>query len=531
MASNKGSDIICSTCLNLEYDLFDDGNGNAGDGTGVGLEGGGFGLFGPFPRYRRLARAQIKETAKDCDFCRVLHEGISTFWIDGQQDDQTCIELRPGRALSVMRWEHYCDSLLIVAPRLDYYVDINDPRKALHEAFGNASHILGKHDLDSAVKLLEHWLRACEKHPDCAGPPPRLPRRLLDISAAVPKLIETQGIQARETQYMTLSHCWGTQVGKTPLRTTRDTYGQRTRGIEWSDLPRLFQDAILIAKGLGCQYIWIDSLCIIQDDKEDWAREAVKMADIYSYGHLNLAAASGTNSSCTLFHHREHLIGRDTRGDIRYSSKDIHAIELPEINMATVHVRPGNKHTHDSVFGFPVQRSAGEIPCSLLDRAWVFQEKLLSRRTAFFARSELLWQCRESTCCECGDVDSFWRLQPQFERIHLSPPWQGQLSLDVFFGADPHELSKGVFSSIIRKKCSVQTARDFWLETVTIYTSKMLTMETDRSLAIAGIAQRIQELTKDTYLAGIWLEDLRRGLLWMGGFVDNAARNDRFPSW
>ena len=79
--------------------------------------------------------------------------------------------------------------------------------------------------------------------------------------------------------YTTLSHCWGK---KHIVTTTKATLEQRKLEVPWLLLSRTFQDAITITRELGIRYIWIDSLCIIQDDKEDWERVSAKMAEIYS---------------------------------------------------------------------------------------------------------------------------------------------------------------------------------------------------------------------------------------------------------
>lgn len=89
--------------------------------------------------------------------------------------------------------------------------------------------------------------------------------------------------------YITLSYCWGVPGRDVPPpRTTRDTYGSMTKGIEWSDVPTLFQDAILLTRALGCRYLWADSLCIVQDDEQDWIEQSATMADVYSHGYITL---------------------------------------------------------------------------------------------------------------------------------------------------------------------------------------------------------------------------------------------------
>jgi hypothetical protein len=83
---------------------------------------------------------------------------------------------------------------------------------------------------------------------------------------------------------MALSHCWGSAQ---TFVTTKSTLAARKSGINFGDLPKTFQDAIVVTRMLGVQYLCIDSLCILQGDVEDWEREGSRMADIYQNSYLN----------------------------------------------------------------------------------------------------------------------------------------------------------------------------------------------------------------------------------------------------
>ena len=125
-----------------------------------------------------------------------------------------------------------------------------------------------------------------------------LPTRVLDLGSGGtnedPALVETSGLTAR---YVCLSHCWGRSQC---IKTTRSTYDKWKSGVPWSMLPRTYQDAIVITRRLGIHYIWIDSLCIIQDDSADWERESSQMASIYGNSFLTIAAtfAADGNGGC-----------------------------------------------------------------------------------------------------------------------------------------------------------------------------------------------------------------------------------------
>ncbi len=180
--------------------------------------------------------------------------------------------------------------------------------------------------------------------------PKKLPKRLLDVSAADPTLVQMHAEQPGDTRYVTLSHCWGDQAGRKPLRTTKDTYQTRTSGIKWSGLPPLFQDAITVTRRLGCRYLWIDSLCIIQDDEDDWLEQSSEMADIYSYGHLNLAAAAATDSSCGAVR-QQVAIRQVQRWQSHIRAHATYTIESPDPNTASICVRYANEYTHGCILG------------------------------------------------------------------------------------------------------------------------------------------------------------------------------------
>jgi hypothetical protein len=87
--------------------------------------------------------------------------------------------------------------------------------------------------------------------------------------------------------YMTLSHCWG---GLQITRLTADSYKDFRSGINLDTLPKTFQDAVCLTRNLGVRYLWIDSLCIVQDSEEDWRLQAAEMGSIYRHSWCNIAA-------------------------------------------------------------------------------------------------------------------------------------------------------------------------------------------------------------------------------------------------
>ena len=144
---------------------------------------------------------------------------------------------------------------------------------------------------------MNHWISACAKHhqqcEDSNAATSWLPRRLLEITqsggALNLRLIDTTGFPGT-IQYVALSHMWGDITTSPPLRTFKSNYQAMTMDINLDYLPRNFFDAILVCAKLGAHYLWIDSLCIVQDDPDDWARESVAMHLVYRHALCTVVA-------------------------------------------------------------------------------------------------------------------------------------------------------------------------------------------------------------------------------------------------
>ena len=130
-----------------------------------------------------------------------------------------------------------------------------------------------------------------------------LPRRVVDIGDEE----DNSGIRLFESNfstglYLALSHAWGNHL---PIKTTMDTIKRWKKNIPWNDLSKTFQDAIHITGKLGVRYLWIDTLCIIQDDKRDWEIEAANMAKIYQDALIVISATLSTDGTGGCFSERQ----------------------------------------------------------------------------------------------------------------------------------------------------------------------------------------------------------------------------------
>jgi hypothetical protein len=357
------------------------------------------------------------------------------------------------------------------------------------------------------MAMLQGWLQiCCTRHDSCLAPLPKLPRRLVYVSNHNVRLIESEGLAY--TKYTTLSHCWGSATNM--IKTTKGNIKNRKSNIDRDELNQIFKDAIAITQRVGCQWIWIDSLCIIQDDIEDWIEESSKMADIYSNSFLNIAATSSMTNAGSCFCHRKFHYEDPTdtvQLRTRLVGQSVDILDEHDSPSMGLCVRVAHWLGHQHVAGSKEMLRCEASP--LLDRAWVFQERLLAPRTLHFGSSEMLWECNSCLTCECTGI---------------SPSTQSV---------------KAAFADACQDRASKDEILDLWQKLVEGYTSLSLTQWSDTPHAIAGIASRISTKLNSDYLAGIWEHDLPRGLLWEAlcpGRMGNERRpspetNQSIPTW
>lgn len=163
---------------------------------------------------------------------------------------------------------------------------------------------------EATFKLARRWLEECTSsshtHTSCPRPvETKLPTRILDVGP--PDGSSEQPVQLRVTDgergtYIALTHCWGHTL---PLTTTKKTFEERLISIPLPTLPQTFQDAVVIARRMGVRYLWIDSLCIIQDSPVDWETESARMGDYFSNCLFAIAATDASDSTQGCFRYRD----------------------------------------------------------------------------------------------------------------------------------------------------------------------------------------------------------------------------------
>lgn len=335
------------------------------------------------------------------------------------------------------------------------------------------------------------WLRHCTLEHDserCRSLYGKfVPTRLVHVDPISHRLrlVESKGIPV---QYAALSYCWG---GTPQEETKQQNFRQRLQGHELNCLPKLLGDAIELTASCNLEYIWIDAICIVQDDDDDRERELGQMADIYYHAVFTISAAHA--------HSVQQELVPPERGWIPISNKLATGSSPSSILIKSV-------AQHDPI-GLLLP---DETTWPAFDRCWTFQERLISTRVVHFAPDELIWECASIVTCECETIPKVMEWS--------SLKWG-------FDHAQGEELREHDFHRL-------------WQTLVTASTQRRLTRESDRLVAIGGLANRFEQQTGGrlgSYLAGIWEKDIKSlyGISWRAGAGSGCRRPQNWmaPSW
>jgi hypothetical protein len=297
-------------------------------------------------------------------------------------------------------------------------------------------------------------------------------------------------LREEEPKYTTLSHCWGPNTSKPRMMTTKLTEAMYMQSIPTDELPRTFRDAIRITRLLQVRYLWIDSLCIVQDDTADWQVEAGNMSSVFQGSYLTIAATSSSDSygGC-IFNFRR-------KGEY----KRVHTVgAMPEFtrdtppSSASVMFLQNEKRLYDYLKKSP-----------LSERAWVLQEAVLSPRILHCANDQFYWQCRAELTSEDGQVNK-----------DSAKVLRGGELISV-----PQEFSDKI------------SAGRTWWRYIEDYSKRNLTYATDRVAAISGLTRYFQEKTGDIPLLGLWKSSLPFDLSWcMEPYGRSTRLSNSLPSW
>lgn len=339
-----------------------------------------------------------------------------------------------------------------------------------------------------------------------------LPDRVLDVGDPSGNWVRLLEPDFEAGQYVCLSHCWGTHAFLCTLKSNIATHRD---GIPLEKLPRTFRDAVHFTRLLGLRYLWVDSLCIIQDDVNDWRTQAAKMADIYANAHLTIAAAHSDGPRAGLYstpksESRAHRLPLSRSSSLDGTGPGLYA-------------RRAIAHIDNRYVGSAAASSLSNDELPLLQRAWFFQERFLSRRVLYFTSAELAWQCPARVSCQCrGDQDD---VSPDHLPVDLGSKT-----------ANPRKYyHTSALAVAIESKGMEEVARR-WLDLVSDYSMLEMTFDRDVLPALSGLATVFGVLLETAYKAGLWEEFILPGLLWYPNDSGrkpwgNRPRAWRAPSW
>lgn len=354
---------------------------------------------------------------------------------------------------------------------------------------------------DACLSLMREWIHTCQMtHVECKWENKRpLPSRVVDVGSENPPVdpfvFVTDGAIG---EWITLSHCWG---GQMPITTTTVNLDERRKGIGLDELPPNFRDAIFLTRKLGFRYIWIDALCIVQDSHEDWTAESTQMFDIYAQASLNIALSAARNPQEGIF-----ATSNRDRG-LAAPIFSVHSFSSKHNVKGTLSIRP-------SMPSYPFVWMNNE---PLHKRAWVMQESILSPRRLDFGSCELKWFCHSSAKRE------------GFPNAEDSQPADSMASgRDLF----KMPLCTTPVNPTATGQLDHRGPLRWWYRTLyRSYIRRGITKHKDVLPAIAGVAEKIAERTAYHYRAGLWLEDIHRGLLWQSQWNVTRPSETSNPSW
>ncbi|KAK4032845.1 heterokaryon incompatibility protein-domain-containing protein [Parachaetomium inaequale] len=362
------------------------------------------------------------------------------------------------------------------------------------------------------LALAKRWVADCvQNHKKCnvhvsSEDGTWYPTRLLDLSrikhdgtTPTPEqtvsLIETAKV-VPAGRYTTLSHRWGPTE---QLRLTKHTYPQLAEGVPLGSLPQLMQDAIFVSLELNIHYLWIDLLCIYQDqdDIADWQHESSLMNQVYSNTFCNISAGDANGCLESLFSPRD---------------RDGFLPQIIELKTGQQDGETGLFRVYDKSYW---RRSVSRALVNT--RAWVLQERFLSPRVLQFDRRQVLWECLERSATETCPNQIPSKLVGVGNLLFKSlvPIVQTTSTPDERFSAK---------------------VRHIWTCLVSEYTACVLTIASDKLIAISGIAKHVAALLQDDYVAGMWRRHLEGELIWytekssLPGKMTRPAKY-RAPSW
>ncbi|KAI8649314.1 hypothetical protein LRP88_11507 [Fusarium phalaenopsidis] len=365
-----------------------------------------------------------------------------------------------------------------------------------------------------ALSYLADRVNNCKRnHAKCHKESQWFPTRALHVqklnSIISVKVVSREDVPSG-IEYITLSHRWGDSE---QLTLTSDTLVTFSEGIPAERLPRLFSETAQVAHQLNVPYLWIDSLCIIQDSEDDLAQELAVMDKVYHNAYANVAATFASDSSHPLF---------PDQSPLSFLS---HKAPSPTGT-------PTNTAPKFWWFEGDARVFTHLDEQLLYNRGWVFQERCLATRNVSFTRSQLFFECSEELSCEATDISN-----PSLNNTFDYPLRYLPLSIfqDSDAQQDPELFSINRLDQLTKAQCL-----DVWHKMVQMYSPLALSDANDKLAAMSGLARRFHSRLQTPYYAGLWSANLRSEICWARAHTkrsrgpptaNNRVVGYRAPTW
>lgn len=349
---------------------------------------------------------------------------------------------------------------------------------------------------------IRRWLNECQDNhrlcpKRCDHP---LPLRVIDLESPMLRLY--QNGPGEKGLYATLSYCWG---GVAQPTTTVSNLQDHLQSIDPTRLPKTITDAIDVCRAIGLRYLWVDALCITQDNDDEKQEEIANMGLIYKNSTVTIVAANAEKVS-------DGFLGN---GKPRQPGVQL-PLYIDETTTGTVYLR---------------MKDASESYTSdepIFQRGWTYQELLLSPRAIIFDSNRINLKCL---------TDFYEPVSETYLYLNVDAP---DLPVGVFGMVDENLESRDTRES--RDYYIEVTQYRIWKALVEDYSGRELSSFGDRLPALAGIAAELAAVWGDAYLAGFWRRTIVQCLGWhrtdrsfpqkdlFEGVVDRARRTES-PSW
>jgi hypothetical protein len=358
---------------------------------------------------------------------------------------------------------------------------------------------------EHSYQIADSWLKAClQGHSDdgsvqassSIAVPSHQAKRLVELSTTSVRVVDGPSVKE---PYATLSYRWGPntmphwpwgprQIARSDLVTELD------KGLPREDLPKTIREAVGVAERLGFRYVWVDVMCILQNDASDWLDESKNMATIYSQAQLNIAASGSPDKEAGLFNKHSRSQHHLFNGCVQVDS----TVRGEPSTLYFWYRALDDQDTGSDAFRDQVDQG------HLATRAWVCQERIASPRTLHYGETQLFWQCNHTMATEDN-------LGTKFPSLEDARPWRS-----LFLPGDSKQRNNAPYDHD-GEDLTIEEFHRLWYSFIIPkhYSRRQLTEQSDKLVAIAGLANRLKSYRKSMrYLAGLWSGLELEGLLW-----------------